>query len=114
MSPNTRTRREFACLANSPALRLPRVGSRFFKVLARNFFLKWYLVPAMELCGHNVVEVSKVSEVKGHAQSKQEWPSFMGRDQRGEAMGNMELFLLGVLAGWIPPLIIVVALVRGA
>src|SRR5712672_949050 len=32
MSPNTRTRRELGCLANSPALRLPRVGSRFFKV----------------------------------------------------------------------------------
>jgi hypothetical protein len=29
-------------------------------------------------------------------------------------MGNMELFLLGVLAGWIPPLIIVVVLVRRA
>ena|SRR6266550_7879014 len=35
MSPNTRTRRELGCLANSPALRLPRVGSRFFKVPAR-------------------------------------------------------------------------------
>jgi len=78
MSPNTRTRRELGCLANSPRYVCLELGRVFFKVLARNFFLKWYLVPAMELCGHNVVEVSKLSEVKGHAQSKQEWPSFMG------------------------------------
>jgi len=29
-------------------------------------------------------------------------------------MGSMELFLLGVLAGWIPPTIIVVVMARRA
>jgi hypothetical protein len=52
------------------------------------FLLKRYLVPGMELCGYYFDEVAG----------------------KGEAMGSMELFLLGVMAGWIPPLIIVVVL----
>ena len=66
----------------------------------------------MELCSHNFDELEKSLKSKATRKANKSGHHLWGRDQRGEAMDSIEFFLLGVLAGLILPLIIVVVLVR--